>query len=168
MKELGELEKNSCSGRKVRFRFLERAGTTLKSKLQKSDPCRGDPCGEPNCFPCQGSKGGNCRRKNVTYQIVCEECEKGGVVAHYKGETSKNNYTRGSKHLEQLKGRSKDSVLWAHCKEHHESKEVQFRMEKTGAFTDPLSRQIMEGVQKCVLRAHTKQAICLESQLCPK
>ena len=83
----------------------------------------------------------------VMYQIVCEECEQGEVVAHYKGETSKNNYTRGLKHLEQLRGKTKESVLWAHCKEHHKSKEVAFRMEKIGTFTDPLSRQIMEGVQ---------------------
>jgi hypothetical protein len=83
----------------------------------------------------------------VTYQIVCEMYEGGDVVAHYKGETSKNTYTRGLKHLDQLRNKSKDSVLWAHCKEHHQSSEVPFRMEKTGSFSDPLSRQIMEGVQ---------------------
>ena len=83
----------------------------------------------------------------MTYQIVCEEWEKDNVVAHYKGETSKNTYTRGLKHLEQLRNKSKDSVLWSHCKEHHQSSVVTFRMEKTGSFSDPLFRQIMEGVQ---------------------
>ena len=91
----------------------------------------------------------------MTYQIVCEECDKNGVVAHYKGETSKNNFTRGSKHLEQLRGKSKESVLWAHCKEMHDSELVSFQMEKTGSFSDPLSRQIMEGVQINAFRGIT-------------
>ena len=62
----------------------------MKSILQKSDPWVGGSCGDDMCFPCRGEKGGDCRRNNVTYQIVCEECEKVGVVSHYKGETSKN------------------------------------------------------------------------------
>ena len=68
-------------------------------------------------------------------------------MAHYKGESSKNSYTRGAKHLQQLRGKTKDSVLWAHCKDLHSSEIVSFRMEKTGTFSDSLSRQIMEGVQ---------------------
>ena len=72
----------------IRFRFVERAGTSLKSKLQKSDPWEGGPCGDEDCFPCMGRKGGNCRRNNITYQLVCDECEKTGVVAHYKEATS--------------------------------------------------------------------------------
>ena len=147
VQQLKEAEERSMDGRKIRFRFVERAGTSLKEILQKSDPWAGGQCGSDDCFPCKGSKGGDCRRNNVTYQIVCEECESGNVVAHYKGETSKNTYTRGLKHLEQLRNKSKDSVLWAHCKEHHQSSVVSFKMEKTGSFSDPLSRQIMEGVQ---------------------
>ena len=146
-KQLKEAEERSSADRKIRFRFVERAGTSLKSILQKSDPWAGGKCESSDCFPCRGEKGGDCRRNNVTFQIVCEMCEGGGVVAHYKGETSKNTYTRGLRHLDQLRTKSKDSVLWAHCKEHHQSSEVTFRMEKTGSFSDPLSRQIMEGVQ---------------------
>jgi hypothetical protein len=69
------------------------------------------------------------------------------MVAQYKGETSKKTYNRGLKHMEQLRNKSKDSELWANCKEHHQSSVVSFKMEMTGSFSDPLSRQIMEGVQ---------------------
>ena len=155
VKQLKEVEERSCTDRKIKFRFEERAGTSMKSILQKSDPWAGGSCGDDMCFPCRGEKGGDCRRNNVTYQIVCEECEKVNVVAHYKGETSKNTYTRGLKHLEQLKTKAKESVLWAHCREQHQCKVVAFRMEKTGTFSDPLSRQIMEGVQINVFKGTT-------------
>ena len=94
-----------------------------------------------------GEKGGNCRRSNVSYQIVCQECGEDQVIAHYKGETSRNMYTRGLEHLGQLKSKKTDSPLWSHCQSHHSSKVVNFTMEMAGVFTDPLSRQVMEGVQ---------------------
>ena len=155
VKQLKEAEERSSADRKVRFRFVERAGTSLKAVLQKSDPWAGGKCGSGECFPCRGGKGGDCRRNNVTYQIVCEECERGNVVAHYKGETSKNTYTRGLKHLEQLRNKSKDSVLWAHCKEHHQSSVVPFQMEKDWVFfCPPFQADKGRGANKCIWRHH--------------
>ena len=52
--------------RKVRFRFVERAGTSLKVVQQKSEPWAGGKCGSGECFPCRGCKGGDCMRYNVT------------------------------------------------------------------------------------------------------
>ena len=56
-------------------------------------------------------------------------------------------YTRGLEHMGQLKSKKTDSPLWSHCQSHHSSKVVNFTMEMAGVFTDPLSRQVMEGVQ---------------------
>ena len=56
-------------------------------------------------------------------------------------------YTRGLKHQSELKNKTKDSALWSYCQEYHDSVEVPFFMQQTGAFRDSLSRQIMEGVQ---------------------
>ena len=144
VKQLKEVEERSCTERKIKFRFEEIAGTSMTSILQKSDPWAGGSCA--CCACCMGEKGGDCRRNNVTYQIVCEECEKMNVVAHYKGETSKNTYTRGLKHLEQIKTKANESVLWAHCKEQHQCNVVSFRIEN---FSDHLSRQIM-GPDQCL------------------
>ena len=130
---------------KIRFKFVERAGVCLKSLLQKSDPWAGGSCGDDKCFACKGEKGGNCRRSNVTYQVVCGECTDHDVVAQYKGETGRNMYTRGLKHQSELRNKTKDSALWSHCQEYHDSVEVPFFMQQTGAFRDSLSRQIMEG-----------------------
>ena len=99
VKQLKEVEERSCTERKIKFRFEERAGTSMKSIRACCCAC------------CRGEKGGDCRRNNVTYQIVCEEFEKVNVLAHFKGETSKNTYTRGLKHLEQLKTNANESVL---------------------------------------------------------
>ena len=115
VRQLREVEERSSVGRPVRFRFVETAGTSFKSLLQKSDPWASKKCGEGDCFPCMGEKGGNCRRSNVSYQIVCQECGEDQVIAHYKGETSRNMYTRGLEHLGQLKSKKTDSPLWSHC-----------------------------------------------------
>ena len=81
-------------------------------------------------------------RNSVTYQIVCKACG-----AHYKGETSRNMYTRGNEHLQQFKSRSKASAMWAHCIKHHDSRPVEFKMEQTASFSTSHRRQVAEGVQ---------------------
>ena len=65
---------------------------------------------------------------SVTNQIVFDLCEADGVVANYKGETSRNMYTRGQEHLRDLKSLKLDPPLWSHCKEHHGARLVSFTM----------------------------------------
>ena len=99
-------------------------------------------------FPCtSGDKGGDCSKSSITYQIVCLKCQEQGIVCHYKGESARNMYSRGVEHLRDLRRKSEDSPLWMHCVEHHNSELVSFKMELTGTFQKPLSRQIMEGIQ---------------------
>ena len=40
-------------------------------------------CGREECFPCMGEEKDRekCSAENVTYQIVCEECKMGDVLA---------------------------------------------------------------------------------------
>ena len=79
-------------------------------------------CGRARCFPCLGSKGGNCWREEVTYSLWCEEC--GEKVAAYQGETGRNGFTRGREHLENLEAKNEDkSVLWLHSIFHHQRRE---------------------------------------------
>ena len=48
-----------------------------------------------------GGKG-SCGKEDVTYSITCNNCGKRDIVRLYHGETSKNAYTCGKKHLEDL------------------------------------------------------------------
>ena len=71
-----------------------------------------------------------------------------GRTRVYKGESSKNGFTRGKKHLQELDGRVGSSVLWRHCREHHEGVVQDFRMSITGNYrNDAMLRQITEAVQ---------------------
>ena len=137
-----ELEANTAEGRSIRFKVVERAGQSLRAAFQKSDPWANQQCGDSNCFPCRGSKGGDCRKSNVTYRIKCLDCPN----AEYNGETGRNAFTRGTEHLYAYEKRSKDSALWAHCKSHHQSNPANFVMEVTGKYQDALSRQVKEGI----------------------
>ena len=78
----------------------------------------------------------------MTYKITCIECQ-----AEYKGETARNMYVRGKEHLDAFQKRLASSFMWEHCVNVHQSQQVQFRMQQTGAFSKPLARQITEAVQ---------------------
>ena len=85
--------------------------------------------------------------ESVTYSLWCDEC--GEEVAAYKGESGRNGFTRGGEHLDYWEARDEDkSVLWLHSVHHHEGRQdVSYSMKVTGAFKDPLDRQIMERIQ---------------------
>ena len=85
--------------------------------------------------------------ESVTYSLWCQEC--GDEVASYKGETGRNAYSRGLEHLDCLEANDEEkSVLWLHSVHHHQSRrDVKYSMKVTGAFQDPLDRQIMEKIQ---------------------
>ena len=104
-------------------------------------------CGRPKCFPCRAGEGGNCWRESVTYTLWCEEC--GIKVAAYKGESGRNGFSRGEEHLDNYATQDEEkSILWAHSVHHHNSRaDVQYMMRVSGAYNEPLDRQIMERVQ---------------------
>ena len=44
------------------------------------------------CVVCKGEKGGNCRKRSVTYKIICGECSEEDKKAVYFGETNRCGY----------------------------------------------------------------------------
>ena len=60
----------------------------------------------------------------------------------YRGETSKNAYSRVKEHLESYTVRNNDSRLWRHCLNYNEGEEKVFTMNVRKS----LSRQISEAV----------------------
>ena len=101
----------------LKIKVIEKTGTAIKSKFQKSNPFKKEKC-EEDCMVCQTNGKGNCEQVGVTYEIECQRCK-----AVYVGETSRNAKKRGSEHMKELKEKRDTSVLWRHCKEQHATEE---------------------------------------------
>ena len=130
-----------------RIKVVERTGVTLKQKLQVSNPFKPQRCDREDCFVCRTEGTGNCSSESITYAIRClGDCQERNV---YKGESSRNGYTRGLKHQNDLNSRNaKNSALWKHCRNVHRSTMQEFQMKVTGTFkNDAMLRQITEAVQ---------------------
>ena len=122
---------------------VERAGPSLKTRLQKSNPFGDRSCPDPACTLCRDSPNSMCRRNNITYRIECQICKD-----KYIGETSRNLYTRYREHIVAYENRSKDSVLYRHAIDKHDSnQQLPFKAAVTGIHKDALSRQLTEAVE---------------------
>ena len=145
-------EEENNQGRKIRFLVVELGGTKIHHLLWKPNPWGGQKCGEQDCFPCRGNRGGNCRKQGVTYTLNCITCQEESntvkVVAAYEGETGRNAYDRGKEHLAHLAKKSEEnSVLWLHSLHHHSGRQdIKYSMEVTGSFREPLDRQLTEKI----------------------
>ena len=109
---------------------MERAGHTVKSFLQRSNPFQTPTCGKKeDCFVCSTGGKGSCRAMGVTYDIVCVPCSGMPSPGRYRyiGETARNAYTRGREHLSMLNNRNKASVLWEHCRDVHSGNMVDLK-----------------------------------------
>ena len=56
----------------IKLRVVEKGGRSLKSTLVNTNPGRSTGCTKSDCFSCKDNKGegGDCRAKNVGYEIV--------------------------------------------------------------------------------------------------
>ena len=128
----------------IKIKVVERAGRKIKNILQVNDPLSHKKCNkEDNCLVCNTGKG-SCRSSSINYSIRCidSKCE------HiYHGHSSKNGYSRGKEHNEDLKMKREKSVMWKHCKEKHGGKIKRFKMDiKRVNRNDPTKRQITEAI----------------------
>ena len=104
------VEKEQQEG--IKFKIVETGGITIKSRLQKSNPTATPGCSALDCVPCKNGRGGggNCRKTNVQYSMLCQLCPEGGET-EYIGETSRNLYTRASEHISNYQARKSDSWM---------------------------------------------------------
>ena len=138
----------------ARIGVAEVPGTSLKRKLQKSDPFKEKRCNGEGCLVCVEGDGGRCRVNGVTYKVTCKSCDD-----VYIGETSRNAYTRGLQHTASITAPynpARDgnkpgptSTLRHHVDMRHakDSTPPTFKMEVTGVYGgDAAKRQISESV----------------------
>ena len=139
--ELKKRYEDEIKKSKIKIRVVEKAGSSLKDILQKSDPLGDRECTDPeNCFICSTGGKGNCRRENITYKIKCDYCDH-----TYIGESARNAYTRGLEHKSALVKKDKNSVLYRHITTmHNENHNITFTMSVTGSYKDALTRQLSE------------------------
>ena len=72
---------------KVRIGVAEVPGSSMKKRLQRSDPFRGKRCKGENYWVFVEGHGGRCRVDGIIYKVAYKGCE-----------TSKSAYTRGLEH----------------------------------------------------------------------
>ena len=146
-------EAQNIQGRTSRIRIVEKAGRSIKNVLAPNYPWSIEPCKDPECFPCSTADGPpqiSCRTPGVLYNIVCRLCEHTGNSSVYYGESGKNCYARGKKHIEDFKARTSSHCMVIHAKVHHPDEPwlvSNFRMIARRAFKRPLERQISEALE---------------------
>ena len=94
----------------IRIRVVEKAGRSIKSMIQRSDPFWIEKCDRQPCMVCQTSEKGSCDKKGVTYSIRCAECTERGIEKVYYGQSSRIAYSREEEYLDEYHRKTKDSV----------------------------------------------------------
>ena len=103
-------------------------------------------CKDPECLMGNTENGGNCRKNEIVYKIICRECED-----VYIGETARNGHSRGLEHSKNSTSNNTEekekSVLLRHMQEKHEGNTVQFDMKTIASYQhNPLGRQCAEAI----------------------
>ena len=71
----------NCQG--LRIRVVEKAGWSVKSMVQRSDPFQLKRCGQESCLECATGGKGSCGKEVITYSITLNNCAKRGIVRVY-------------------------------------------------------------------------------------
>ena len=65
----------------------------------------------------------------------------------YEGETSRSARLRGKEHQAGLKNKNVNNIMYKHKLMEHSDEDMEFKMEITKVFKDPLTRQANEAVR---------------------
>ena len=149
VKEIRKREEELNRNCTERIKIIEGGGVKLKNLLVDKDPFPTMECDMKKCILCSDGKPVKipCNSNNVGYKLLCETCHDRGLLKVYEGETARSARIRGVEHMNNYKGGRNDSALYKHKINDHKDEEMNFRMEITKTFRDPLSRQANEAVR---------------------
>ena len=126
----------------MKVKVVEKMKSTLKSRLQRSNPFKTTGCRRLDCCICNQKLNVDCRTRGCVYEITCKDCLK-----VYIGQTGRSMYERMKEHLKAYEVRSDKSVLWEHSKKFHGNQEFEFDTKvKSKCFGEPTTRLITEAV----------------------
>ena len=133
----------------LNIRVIERPGPKHQDTMMATNDKPREKCEQLNtCLICNTDKGGDCRKKEIVYELYCTAC-KTTLPQAYDGQSARNGYTRGKEHVDKTRANSLDelekSVIWRHQTEKHNGKEVKWEMKVHKGFQkQPLDRMICE------------------------
>ena len=127
---------------KLKIKVVEKAGSTVKRVLQRSDPYGKRKCGRMDCPVCEYGRPGECRTRGCVYQWKCKE---DGKI--YRGQTGRSVYERTKEEIRDWRNEEECSPLWRHSLLYHEGEgfgiEVQLKSRDYGK---PSRRLITEAI----------------------
>ena len=141
MREVAEQE----STPDIKFKVIERGGTTLIRQLQKANPTAPPRCSKDDCGMCSHQDTYlRCHKDNVCYRY---DCNVPGCQAAYVGETSKNLFTRNLGHVYKYDKKQDSSWMHNHQVQAHNGAPADFTIKILSSHKDALSRQTAESVR---------------------
>ena len=152
-KELQSRENELNKYNEERIKIVESGGVKIEELLTKKNPFKKSKCGETKCPLCMSKNPDEtieilCNTNNIGYRWTCQNCEKLNKKRVYEGESSRSARLRGKEHLQGYKNKNEANMLYKHrVLEHPDEENIQFKMEITGLFKDPLTRQANEAVR---------------------
>ena len=131
------------------IKVVEKAGTSLKQKLVRSDPYKKNHCSRASCKECPKIENGTCQSREVVYLGICEEAEavRDPCPGKYCGETGRTEGERIPEHIRLYNNNDAESVFYQHMVDCHngEKKDIYFRI-IAHCPNDALLRQVTEAV----------------------
>ena len=129
---------------KLKILVVERAGSTTRAVLQKSDPFRHQSCDRNRCVTCKNGDGVDCRSRGCVYQIECKENECG---RKYRGTTGRSLYERVNEHVNKWDNEDSECMLMRHSLLFHRQNRFDFEVKVLrNCYGKPSRRMITEAV----------------------
>ena len=134
-----ELKKSS-----LKVRVIERPGPKVQYTAMATNAHPREKCQTGECMICDTKGGGNCRSKEITYEITCKGCKSG-----YDGQSGRNGFTRGREHVKLAKSEDpkvrEKSFMYRHKMDDHKGNEQGWEMKVLNKFPKkPLDRLVEE------------------------
>ena len=126
----------------LKIKVVERAGCTIKSMLQRSNPFGVKDCLRDRCLICSQGCGTDCRTRGCVYEFLCVDCSR-----RYRGQTGRSIYERGVEHLKAWEREEDGCPLQRHANLYHGGGhfEVQVKV-LSKCYGRPTKRLITEAV----------------------
>ena len=127
---------------KLKMLVVERAGSSTKAVLQKSDPFRHQQCGRDRCVTCNNGDVIDCRTRGCVYEIECKDCER-----KYRGTTGRSLYERIGEHASKWEKQESECPLMRHSILFHSHRTFDFEVKVlSNCYGKPSRRLITEAV----------------------
>ena len=144
--EFKSIFENEINKSELKIGIMERPGPKNQFALMATNNNQKPKCTAPNCLVCATDKGGDCRAKEVVYELKCQ-CGKA-----YDGQTGRNAMTRGKEHYDSSKSKdSKElerSVIFKHERDCHQGENTNWAMKVIKRFPKkPLDRHVFESLR---------------------